>query len=196
VAKKLYWHYGAMNCGKSTHLLQVAHNYEERGMRVLLMKPAIDSKGGAKVVTRIGASRGVDLVIEPGLDVLAYVRERQHDCKQLSCVLVDEAQFLTPAQVTQLYYVTLELDIPVMCYGLKTDFQTRAFPGSIRLADLAHTQTEIKTICRCGRKAQFNARFIDGRPVYAGEQVAIDGEGVTYESMCGACYIKKVGSIQ
>jgi len=196
---KLYFRYGAMNSGKSTALLQAAFNYEERGQRVLLAKPSVDTKGDAAIVSRLGVTRPVDLVVGPADDVRAHVRTAAaHDPssgdldgmnRALSCVLVDEAQFLTPAQVDDLLRIAVLDGIPVLAYGIRTDFRTEAFPGSRRLLEVAHSLEELKTICRCGRKAVFNARKVDGAFVFDGSQVAIDGADVTYESLCATCYL-------
>lgn len=187
---KLYFRYGAMNSGKSTALLQVAHNYEERGMRVVLVKAALDSKGGANVTTRIGIEREVDLLADKGMNVYDEIYELKP-----SCVLVDEAQFLSESQVNQLFDLTVKQNIPVICYGLRTDFKTQLFPGSRRLFALAHSIEELKTICRCGKKAVFNGRKVDDVFIFKGSQVAIDGkEKVTYESLCGSCYANEVAS--
>jgi thymidine kinase len=182
---KLYFRYGAMNSGKSTALIQVAHNYEERGQRVLIVKPAVDTKSPA-VQSRIGVDREVDLVAGPDVPV----RERILAGRAVDCVLVDEAQFLAPAQVDDLFRLAVDDGIPVIAYGLRSDFRTRGFPGSIRLMEIAHSIEELKTICRCGRKAILNARTVDGRFTQSGDQVAIDGD-VGYESMCGGCYIRE-----
>ena len=156
---KLYFRYGAMNSGKSTALMQVAHNYEEQGMRVLILKPQIDSKGGGELVSRLGVRRKADLLIRPTDDVFAAVEaDREAHSIPLACVLCDESQFFTPAQAEQLFMVTVDLGVPVICYGLRTDFSLKGFPGSTRLMELAHTIEEMKTICSCGRKAICNAR--------------------------------------
>ncbi|HWI31082.1 MAG TPA: thymidine kinase [Microbacterium sp.] len=210
---KLYFRYGAMNSGKSTALLQAAYNYEERGQRVLLAKPAIDTKAADQVESRLGMSRTVDFVLAPGdepRDVFARsaARVAAETGGRVACLLVDEAQFLTAGQVDGLFRIAVLDDIPVLAYGIRTDFRTEAFPGSRRLLEVAHTLEELKTICRCGRKALFNGRLIDGRFVFAGDQVAIDtstglsaststglsasGE-VTYESLCGLCYLEESG---
>jgi thymidine kinase len=191
---KLYFRYGAMNSGKSTALLQAAHNYEERGQRVILAKPRIDTKGEATIVSRLGVSRRVDVMIESHDDLVALLEPLlggDTEGKKLACVLVDESQFLTPAQVDDLFVVAVEKDIPILAYGIRTDFQTIAFPGSRRLLEIAHSLEELKTICRCGRKAIFNARKQDGRFVFDGAQVAIDGVDVSYESLCGECYLEE-----
>ena len=137
---KLYFRYGAMNSGKSTALMQVAHNYEEQGMRVLILKPQVDSKGGGELVSRLGVRRKADLLIRPGDDVfLAVEADRAAHQTPLACVLCDESQFFTPAQAEQLFMVTVDLGIPVICYGLRSDFSLQGFPGSTRLMELAHT---------------------------------------------------------
>ncbi|QEW03908.1 thymidine kinase [Microbacterium lushaniae] len=193
---KLYFRYGAMNSGKSTGLLQAAYNYEERGQQVLLAKPVIDTKGAERIESRLGVSRGVDFLIGPHDDARAAFAAAAGD-RAIACLLVDEAQFLTPGQIDDLLRVAVLDDIPVIAYGIRTDFRTEAFPGSRRLLEVAHSLEELKTICRCGRKAIFNARLVDGRFVFHGDQVAID-EGattgvVTYESMCGVCYLRESG---
>ncbi|WP_294178141.1 thymidine kinase [uncultured Schumannella sp.] len=196
---KLYFRYGAMNSGKSTALLQAAYNYEERGQRVLLAKPAIDSKGDNSIVSRLGVARPVDFTIGPSADLAAlFVAERarliRESGQDLSCLLVDEAQFLDEQQVDDLLRIAIQQDVPVLAYGIRTDFQTVAFPGSRRLLEVAHSLEELKTICRCGRKAVFNARTINGDFVFDGDQVAIeDGAEVVYESLCGACYLDESG---
>lgn len=180
-----------MNSGKSTALLQVAHNYEERDMRVLLVKPRIDTKGADTVVSRIGAHRPVDLLAPANINVAKAIRQWNKDVEKIACVLVDEAQFLTPNQVDQLLELTVQDNIPVIAYGLRTDFLTESFPGSRRLFEVAHALEELKTICRCGRKAIFVGRKINGAYVFTGDQVAIDGENqVDYESLCPNCYLK------
>lgn len=187
---KLYFRYGAMNSGKSTALMQVAHNYEEQGMRVLILKPLIDTKGGDELVSRLGVRRRADVVVHRDMDVFDLVQKNmQADPRRLSCVLCDESQFLTPAQAEQLFMVTVDLNVPVICYGLRTDFSLRGFPGSTRLLELAHTVEEMKTICTCGRKAICNTRKVNGEFVFEGAQVAIDQENsVEYVSKCPQCY--------
>lgn len=189
---KLYFRYGAMNCGKTTSLLQVAHNYEERGMNILLMKPSIDKKGENKVVSRLGVERDVDYLIGPDDKILKIVRNIISD-KKIACILVDEAQFLEPKQVDELLFVATDCNIPVMCYGLRTDFKLNGFPGASRLLEVASSIEEMKTICSCGKKATLNARFVNGEFTTEGDQVAIDGMNeVTYQSMCPECYYKEV----
>lgn len=183
---KLYFRYGAMNCGKSTNLLQVAHNYEDQGMKIIVAKPKIDTKGNNKVVSRIGAERKVDLLIDNSMNVFEIVKKKY---KNIDCMLVDEAQFLDPNQVDNLMKIVVELDIPVICYGLRTDFRTQVFPGSLRLLSIAHSLEELKTVCKCGKKAIFVGRYVNGKFTIKGDQVAIDGENnVTYQSLCAKCY--------
>lgn len=195
---KLYFRYGAMNSGKSTALLQAAYNYEERGQHVILTKPMVDTKGDRRIVSRLGVSREVDVVIGPATDVVSLIdqeaqRVKRDTGKAVSCLLVDESQFLTPRQVDDLLIIALRRKIPVLAYGIRTDFQTVAFPGSRRLLEIAHSLEELKTICRCGRKAMFNGRSVNGTFVFDGAQVAIDGDEVTYESLCGECYLDESG---
>ncbi|SBS74854.1 thymidine kinase [uncultured Microbacterium sp.] len=211
---KLYFRYGAMNSGKSTALLQAAYNYEERGQRVLLAKPEIDTKGADKIASRLGVERTVDFLVAPdaGLRALFAMHRdrvrREADSAlipdpvpsgsrpDVACLLIDEAQFLTPEQVDDLLRIAVNDGIPVLAYGIRTDFQTSAFPGSARLLEIAHSLEELKTICRCGSKALFNARLVGGRFVFDGDQVAIDelsADRVTYESMCADCYLSESG---
>ena len=186
---KLFFKYGAMNSGKTTILLQTAFNYEERGMKVLILKPNIDSKGENYIISRIGLKREVDNLIIPGENVYEYIKG--HD-DHIKCILIDEAQFLERKQVDELMQVVVRLNIPVICYGLRTDFKNNGFPGSTRLLEIAHTIEEMKTICACGRKAMYNGRKVNGKFVFDGDQVAIDGKDkVTYESLCPNCYYDK-----
>jgi len=195
---KLYFRYGAMNSGKSTALLQAAFNYEERGQHVLLAKPGIDTKGDTAILSRLGVSREVDFTIAPDVSVRTLFAEhvarvRESVGEPVACLLVDEAQFLSGEQVDDLLRIAILDGVPVLAYGIRTDFRTVAFPGSARLLEVAHSLEELKTICRCGRKALFNARLTGGRFVFDGDQVAIDAGDVTYESMCGACYLEQSG---
>lgn len=187
---KLHFRYGAINSGKSTNLMQVAHNYEERGMKVIVMKPKRDSKGGDKVVSRLGVTRKVDILLDVNENAYEKVK---NICKEetINCILVDEVQFLKKEQIDQLFEIAVKLDIPTICYGLRTDFKMNGFEGSMRLLLLAHSMEELKTICRCGKKASLNGRKINGRFVFEGEQIAIDKEdNVEYESLCPKCYLE------
>ena len=147
---KLYFRYGAMNCGKTTSLLQVAHNYEERGMKVVLIKPSIDTKANDSVSSRIGVERKVDHLVSPEENLKGYLSLLVGNT---SCVLVDEAQFLSESQVEELFVFSKLTNIPVICFGLRCDFRTNLFPGSKRLFELADEIEELYTICRCGRLA-------------------------------------------
>ncbi|MCQ2969537.1 MAG: thymidine kinase [Clostridium sp.] len=188
---KLYFRYGAMNSGKSTHLMQVAHNYEERGMKVILIKPSTDKKGGDKLVSRLGVERKVDILCQKNMNIYEEIEKWEEIKFKANCILVDEVQFMTKEQVDQLFKIAVVLDIPVICYGLRTDFMMEGFEGSTRLLLLAHSIEEMKTICKCGRKAILNGRMINGEFVFEGEQVAIDNiNNVQYESLCGHCYFK------
>ena len=187
---KLYFRYGAMNSGKSTILMQVAHNYEERGMKVAVLKPKVDTKAQAKISSRIGLEREVDHLIEKEENVYEIFAGSE---EKPNAIIVDEAQFLEPKQVDELMEIVVKLNIPVICYGLRTDFKTKGFPGSTRLLEIAHTLEEMKTICRCGSKAMYNMRMVNGEPIFEGEQVAIDGGAVvSYESVCPKCYYQMV----
>lgn len=190
---KLYYRYGAMNCGKTTALLQVANNYEERGMKVIIIKPLVDTKGGDTIVTRIGLSRKVDHLVDSNENLGNYLNKLPDD---ISCILVDEVQFMTRDQIDELFIFTKTKNIPVICYGLRSDFKTIAFPGSLRLFELADDLEELYTICRCGKRAKFNGRIVNGKFTTDGSQVAIDNENdVSYESLCGKCYLEKVINI-
>jgi len=180
---KLYFRYGAMNSGKTTMLLQTAHNYEEQGMKIFLIKPLIDTKGNDKVVSRLGIERKVDLQLA--------VNDHVEVPYNINAIIVDEAQFLTPQQIDELYAITKECNIPVLAYGLRCDFQMKGFPGATRLLEIADDITELKTICDCGKKATQNLRILNGIPIFKGDQVAIDGaSAITYKSVCGKCYLR------
>lgn len=190
---KLYFRYGTMNCGKSTTLIQTAHNYEERGMRVLVLKPAIDTKGDQQVVSRLGVSRTVDMLVQPDSSITGLLA----DAGNIDCILLDEAQFLSPVQAEELFWLATTHDTPVIAYGLRTDFQTNSFAGASRLLELAHELSELKTICRCGRKAVLNGRKLHGTFVNEGAQVAIEDQAeIEYEALCASDYRKLVLNAQ
>jgi thymidine kinase len=190
---KLYFYYSAMNAGKSTVLLQSSYNYQERGMRTLLFAPALDTRAGTgRIESRIGLQADA-LPLAPAQDLLAVVRA-EHTTQRVACVLVDEAQFLTPVQVWQATDIADTLDIPVLCYGLRTDFQGKLFPGSAVLLGLADNLIELKTICHCGRKATMVLRLgVDGRPQQEGQQVEIGGNE-RYVSVCRRHYKASLAS--
>ena len=170
---KIYFYYSAMNAGKGTTLLQSAHNYEERGMRVLVFTPKLDNRDGVGMVSsRIGLTRQATVFSNED-DLYDQVQSAQSSDK-IHCILIDEAQFLTPLQVLQISRVTDRLDIPVLCYGIRTDFQGEPFEGSKYLLAWADELIEIKTICRSGKKATMNARLdSEGNRVWAGDQIDI-----------------------
>ncbi len=180
---KLYFNYSAMNAGKSTVLLQASHNYRERGMETLLLTAAFDNRAGIGTIgSRIGLEARAETFSE-GDDLTARIMAA-HETRSLACVLVDEAQFLTDDQVWQLARIADHAGIPVMCFGLRTDFQGKLFPGSATLLAIADTLREIRTICWCGRKATMVLRLDgDGRVIEEGAQVAIGGEE-SYTSLC------------
>ena len=179
---KLYFYYSTMNAGKSTALLQAAHNYGERGMRTILYTARLDDRAAGRVASRIGISADALLYGESD-DLHAWIN-REHRKKKIDCVFVDEAQFLTKPQVWQLARVADRLGIPVLCYGLRTDFQAQLFPGSGALLALADDLTELKTICHCGRKATMNVRLgADGKAVREGAQIEIGGND-RYVALC------------
>jgi thymidine kinase len=188
----LYFTYSAMNAGKSTSLLQVAHNYEERDQRVLLLTPAIDERAGkGMIASRLGIDRSA-LAFTSGTDLAALI-EARHSQQRVDCVLIDEAQFLTETQVWQLTDVVDRVDIPVMCYGIRTDAFGQAFPGSAVLLAVADKVSEMKTICYCGRKATMNLRIDEnGEAVKVGEQIAIGGND-RYISCCRKHWKEKLG---
>lgn len=186
---KLYFYYSAMNAGKSTVLLQSSHNYHERGMRTLLLTPVIDQRAGAgKIASRIGLIKNASTFGEDD-DLLALVSTSNQQ-NALACILIDEAQFLSRPQVEQLSHVADDLSIPVLCYGLRTDFQGNLFPGSAALLGWADNLIELKTICHCGRKATMNLRTdAEGKPIKEGEQVEIGGNE-RYVAMCRRHFVE------
>lgn len=191
---KLYFKYGTMESGKSTKIIQEAYNYDRNNKSIIVAKPIIDSKGNDKIVSRIGIQRKIDAYIES--DNLKEIYEKIN--KDTFCILIDEAQFLNKNQVFELFKITKLLEIPVMCYGLKSNFKGDFFEGSEALMIYADSLEEIVTICSCGKKARFNARKVNGDFVTDGEDVLIDGsnENVEYVPLCGECYIKKVKKLQ
>lgn len=186
---KFHFRYGAMNAGKSTILLQTAYNYEENGKKVVLLKPRVDTKGDEKIVSRIGLERKVDYLVSDDDSIISMLED---NIISIDCILVDEAQFLKRKQVDELFRITKKYNIPVIAFGLRTDFKTNGFEGTIRLLELADALEEMPTICRCGKKARFNARRINGKFTFDGDSVVIDNDSsVEYESLCGECYIEE-----
>ncbi len=188
---KLYFRYGAMNSGKTTNLMQVAFNYKERGMEAIVIKPLTDIKGGKMVISRLGVSQEVDLLLDKEKNIYEEVKTWIKSNGDLHCVLVDEVQFFKKEQIDQMFEIAVKLNIPVICYGLRTDFKMNGFEGSQRLLLIAHSIEELKTICTCGKKAILNGRKINDKFVFEGDQVAIDNvDHVTYQSLCPQCYYK------
>lgn len=179
---KLYFRYSAMNAGKTTQLLQVKYNYEERGQNVFLIKPVIDNReGNEKIKSRIGLESDA-VLIDSDTDLLLLIRKNLEQCP-INCIIIDEAQFLSKTQVYQLASIVDELYIPVIAYGLRSDFKGNLFSGSEALLALADSIEELKTICWCGKKAIMNTRLLNGKPVYEGEQIQIGGNE-SYISLC------------
>ncbi|MBR6134664.1 thymidine kinase [Candidatus Saccharibacteria bacterium] len=188
---QLYFRYGAMGCGKTMQLLQVAFNYEERGQKVCVIKPATDTKNGKKLLTRIGPERETDFCFNRHVNLFTKIAK---EYSGVNCVLVDEAQFLTEKQVDQLLQVVVKLNIPVIAYGLRLNFRmsSRGFEGSTRLLQVAHKIEEIKTICDCGRKATLNTRWLNGKLVTTGPDILIDDgkTDIIYKALCLHCFFK------
>ena len=187
---KLYFKYGAMGSSKTAQALITKYNYEENDLRVWLLKPSADIRDGAHTISsRIGLSAEAD-ILTPEMDAYAWFREKLEG--QCDVIIVDECQFLTPEQIDQLRRIVDDCGIPVMCFGLRTDFQTKLFPGSLRLMEIADTIQEIKTICDCGAKATVNARIdSQGHIVTQGEQVFLGGND-SYIAMCHKCYVRGI----
>ena len=186
---KLYFKYGAMGSSKTAQALITKYNYEENDLKVWLIKPSADTRDGAAILrSRIGLEAQVE-VIPPEVDI--YARFLGGKARRSDVIIVDECQFLTEKQIDQLRNIVNEHNIPVLCFGLRTDFQTRLFPGSRRLMELADCIEEIKTMCDCGAKATVNARINDGYIVTEGAQVVLGGND-SYIAMCHKCYIRGI----
>ena len=186
---KLYFKYGAMGSSKTAQALITKYNYEENDLQVWLIKPSADTRDGAETLrSRIGLEARVE-VIPPEVDI--YARFLGGKARRSDVIIVDECQFLTEKQIDQLRTIVDEHNIPVMCFGLRTDFQTHLFPGSRRLMEVADTIQEIKTICDCGAKATVNARINDGYIVTEGAQVVLGGND-SYIAMCHKCYVRGI----
>ena len=185
---KLYFKYGAMGSSKSAQALITRFNYEELGMKVWLIKPSTDDRDGADIIkSRIGLSARA-CIIKPEDSIREFLKEQGH----IDVIISDESQFFTPEQIDELRYIVDEDDIPVICYGLRTDFMTRFFPGSMRLMELSDSLAEIKTVCTCGSKAMVNARIDEnGRIITEGSQVFLGGND-SYRAMCHKCWVKKI----
>lgn len=193
---KLYFYYSAMNAGKSTTLLQASYNYLERGMQTLLFGPKIDQRFGDDTIiySRIGLKQNA-VPFDQTFDFFSYIKKQHASMENLRCILVDEVHFLKKAQVAQLALVATDLDIAVLCYGLRSDFLGEPFEGSQYLLAWAQEIIEIKTICNCGSKATMNMRIKEGgEPVTSGNQIQVGGNE-SYISQCMRCFKKKVPSL-
>lgn len=184
---KLYFKYGAMGCSKTAQALITKFNYEERNMSVLLLKPAIDTRDGEAIVrSRIGLWENC-IAVDKDCDIYQLFKNNYND-RQV--VIVDECQFLEPKQVDQLAEIVIDFDVPVLCFGLATDFLTNLFPGSRRLFEIAQSIKEIKSVCKCGAKATVNARIDEnGKVVFKGDQICLGGND-RYVAMCLKCWLK------
>ena len=192
---KLNFKYGTIGSGKSIDLMRTAYNYEENGYRVLVFKPRCDTKGGEYLDSRIGLKRKVDLLIDDDTNIIEEVRGKYTGL--LKCILVDEAEFLSPKKIDELFILSKVIDVPVICYSLRTNFKMEGFPGSTRLLEIAENIEELKTLCKCGATARFAGRKVNGEYTLEGENILIDGEcnNVEYVPLCGECYLKKVKKI-
>lgn len=185
---KLYFKFGAMGCSKSAQALITKFNYEERNMKVMFIKPAIDTRDGADLVrSRVGLQAKA-IAVPSSCNLFDLYTNEHRDCRVVIC---DECQFLTPEQVDQLSEIVMEYDVPVLCFGLSTDFLTHLFAGSKRLFEIAESITEIKSVCKCGAKATVNARIDEnGNVLYSGDQICLGGND-RYVAMCRKCWMKK-----
>jgi len=192
--EKLIFYYSAMNGGKTAALLQVAYNYQENGKKILILKSSIDTKGDEYIVSRNGAKAKVDIILEPKEKLIS--KKYSTLIKGCNCILVDEVQFLTTKQIEELFIITKQLSIPVICYGLKTNFRGELFEGSKRLIELADGISELDMVplCKCGQKARFNGKKENGEYVVDGDEVEIDGlyKNTEYTPLCGKCFFQKV----
>ena len=190
---KMHFKYASMNSGKSIDLIRTAHNYEENGYKVLLIKPAIDTKREDKVSSRIGVERKVDILLLYSDNILEVLKNK---LKNISCILVDESQFLSTKQVEDLFLISKACNIPVICYGLRTNFKMESFAGGKRLLEISDVLEELTTLCKCGEIARYVARKVGESYVQDGEEIIIDGtENITYVPLCGRCYLEKVNKI-
>ncbi len=187
---KLTFYYGTMSSGKTIDLIQTAYKYNSKGLKAIIMKPSVDTKGNDKVVSRIGMEKKVDILIGKNESINKYIDV----LKNINCLIVDEAQFLSKKQVFELFMYTKKYDIPVICYGLKNDFQGNLFEGSASLFSYADQIEKMRALCAtpgCPNNASFNARKINGKYVYEGPQVLI-GCDDEYDPLCSSCYVDKV----
>lgn len=190
---KMHFKYASMNSGKSTDLIRTAYNYEENGYKVLIIKSIIDTKTKDTVSSRLGVEKKIDVLLLYSDNLLEVLKGK---LKGISCILVDEAQFLSIKQVEDLFLISKACNIPVICYGLRTNFKMESFAGSKRLLELAEVLEELITLCECGKIARFVGRKVGNKFVKDGEEVIIKGtDNVSYVPLCGACYLSKVEKI-
>lgn len=192
IVANLEYRYGPMNSGKTMAVLQMAYNYEENNKKIILIKSVIDTKGGDFLISRIGPKRKVQIKLKTNESL--FSNKYINMLNDLDAILVDEAQFLTKEQVEELWIISKNKNIPVICFGLKTNFKSEFFEGSKRLFELADKFKELETICSCGTKARFNARKVNGKFIKNGEEVLIDetNSNIKYVPLCGKCYLKNV----
>ena len=190
---KMHFKYASMNSGKSIDLIRTAYNYEENGYKVLILKPAVDTKGNDHITSRVGLSKKADILLLYSDDVLEKLKGK---LKDISCILIDEAQFLSIKQVEDLFLISKACDIPVICYGLRTNFKMESVAGSKRLLEIADVLEGITTLCSCGEIARYVGRKVGDKYVKDGEEIVIDGtENITYVPLCGKCFLEKVSKI-
>lgn len=190
---KMHFKYASMNSGKSIDLIRTAHNYEENGYKVLIISPIVGKDSNNKISSRVGLYRNADILLLYSDNILEVLKGKLED---KAVILVDEAQFLSSKQVYDLFIISKALDIPVICYGLRTNFKMESFAGSKRLLELAEVLEELSTLCSCGQIARFVARKVGDNFVKDGEEVIIKGtENIEYVPMCGKCYLEKVSKL-
>ena len=190
---KMDFKYASMNSGKSIDLIRTAHNYEENGYKVLIISPIVGKDSNNKISSRVGLYRNADILLLYSDNILEVLKGKLED---KAVILVDEAQFLSSKQVYDLFIISKALDIPVICYGLRTNFKMESFAGSKRLLELAEVLEELSTLCACGQIARFVARKVGDNFVKNGEEVIIKGtKNIEYVPMCGKCYLEKVSKL-
>lgn len=190
---KLNFKYATMNSGKTLDLIRTAHNYEENGYNVLLLKPAVHTKGKTYIESRVGLKRQVDYLIEKNDNIIDKVSS---NLKDITCIFVDEVQFLSEKQIDELFLISKVFDIDVICYGLRLNFMMEVFEGSKRLLEIAEELEELKTICKCGSIARYVGKKVNGNYVLEDNEIIIDGtDNVEYIPLCGDCYLKDVKKI-
>lgn len=187
---KMHFKYASMNSGKSTDLIRTAHNYEENGYQVLVLKPIIDTKSKDSISSRLGVTKKADILLLYSDDIKEVLKNK---LTNISCILVDEAQFLSSTQVEDLFIISKACNIPVICYGLRTNFKMESFAGSKKLLEIADILEELTTLCKCGQIARYVGRKVGDTFVLDGEEIIIDGTAdVEYIPLCGRCYLSKV----